>query len=351
MADSNRDIIVVGASAGGVEALKQFVAGLPPDLPAAVFIVLHLWPGGKSFLPAILERAGPLPVIRPQNGDPFERGKIYVAPVDLHLFLREDRLAVLYGPRENRSRPAINPLFRSAAAVYGPRVIGVILTGTMDDGAAGLWAVKQCGGLAVVQDPADAAFDEMPRSAIEAVEVDYCVPLSEVSALVTRLSREHVEWTAPVAVPEVIRFGNEEAQMKQTDLAIDNIGQRSVFTCPECNGALWELKEGGQLSFRCHVGHAFTPRSLKEEQVGVLEHSLWSALRALVESAAMDERLAQRAAEHSLEASARAHRQNAADKRNQEKYIREFLAGLRPLESDGNSAEELDNNSRSRPKE
>jgi two-component system, chemotaxis family, protein-glutamate methylesterase/glutaminase len=328
MTRSRRDIIVVGTSAGGVEALRRFVAALPADLPCAVFVVLHIWANGESFLPAILERSGPLPALHPQHGDPIEHGKIYVAPADHHLFVEENRIAVVRGPRENRFRPAINPLFRSAAASHGPRVIGVILTGTMDDGAAGLWAIKQCGGVTVVQDPKDAAFSEMPQSALDSVEVDHCLPLAEIPQLVARLAHDTVTLSANHKVPEIVRFNDQGAKMKQLDLAIDKLGLRSVFSCPECNGALWELNEGGQLSFRCHVGHGFSPKALREQQGTALEQSLWSALRALVESASLDERLAKRSAEHHLHKASKLYQQSAEAKRAHEQEIRKLLGSL-----------------------
>src|SRR4051812_40690922 len=184
----HRDIIVIGASAGGVAALQKLVEGLPGNFPAAVFVVMHVWSGGETSMPAILSRAGTLPAVEARDGAPIEHGRVYVAPSDCHLFLERDRVAVLRGPRENRFRPAINPLFRSAATAFGSRVIGVILTGVLDDGVAGLWAVKQAGGIAIVQ--SDAQFPEMPRNAMADVAVDHCVPVAEIPALLVRLVRE-----------------------------------------------------------------------------------------------------------------------------------------------------------------
>ena len=330
MPTEHRDIIVIGASAGGVEALRSLISALPADLPAAIFVVLHLWPGGKSFLPEILRRVSPLKVDHAIDGDAVEHGRIYVAPPDLHLFVNKGAIVVRRGPRENRCRPAVNPLFRSAAAAYGRRCIGVILTGTMDDGAAGLWTLKQAGGLAIVQDPMDAAFGDMPQSALAATEVDHCVPLSQIAPLLRQVCRTPLEEIINPALPEVAKLSDAGAKMKPLEMEIDSVGKRSVFSCPECNGALWELQEGGQLSFRCHVGHAYSANALSDEQSTVLEQSLWSALRALAESAALDERLATRSEEQGLAKAAAVYRQNAFEKKEQETHVRAFLGAIRP---------------------
>jgi two-component system, chemotaxis family, protein-glutamate methylesterase/glutaminase len=326
MTQHHRDIVVVGASAGGVQALQRLVADLPGDFPASVFVVLHIWPGSHSFLPAILSRAGQLPVVEAADGAEIKAAEIVVAPTDMHLMLERDRMIVVRGPRENRARPAINPLFRSAAMHFRNRVIGIILTGTLDDGAAGLWAIKQCGGVAIVQ--SDAAFAEMPRSAVENVPVDYHVPLDEIPALLRRLTRDVVKLSDPGPVLEVIRVNDEGTKMKSPGLNIDEFGHRSIFTCPECNGALWELETGG-LQFRCHVGHGYSAASLKQEQNGTIETSLWSAVRALKESATLDERLAERAKQHHLDKAEAQHRNNASMKMEHVARLQEFLAQLR----------------------
>src|SRR3954470_2925577 len=184
----SHDIIVIGASAGGVETLKALVRGLPAELPAAVFVVLHVAPGGPGYLPQILAKAGPLPASFPEDGEAIANGRIYVAPPDHHLLLEPGRVRVVRGPKENRHRPAADPLFRSAAWAYGPRVIGVVLSGTLDDGAAGLWAIKSCGGVAIVQDPEDALFDEMPASALASVDADHVAPLEELPLILAELA-------------------------------------------------------------------------------------------------------------------------------------------------------------------
>jgi two-component system, chemotaxis family, protein-glutamate methylesterase/glutaminase len=331
-----RDVVVIGASAGGVQALQKLVGGLPKDFPAAIFIVLHVWAGAKTYLAEILQRAGQLPAVEAENGMAIERGRIYTAPSDAHLLLELGRISVVRGPKENRARPAINPLFRSAASTYLNRVIGIILSGTLDDGAAGLWAIKQCGGVAVVQ--SDAEFTEMPRTAAENVEVDYQLPLSEIAGCLNRVVHEPIAHAAPSSVPPIVRASNGATTMKPTGLKLDEIGQRSYFSCPECNGALWEVTEG-VLEYRCHVGHAYSAYVLKTAQESNIEQSLWTALRALKESAALDDRLAERSAEHGLEVAANAHRNNAQAKLTQAEYLQQFLAVLQTNGDTPRSAE------------
>jgi two-component system chemotaxis response regulator CheB len=276
------DIVVVGASAGGVEALSQLARGLPPQIPAAIFVVLHTPPFGNSVLPLILKRAGRLPVAHARDGEPIQTGRIYVAPPDHHLLVGRGFVRLVRGPRENRNRPAVDPLFRTAARAYGRRVVGVVLSGTLDDGTAGLMAIKRLGGVAIVQDPDDALFAGMPQSAIENVEVDHVVPLDFVADLLDKLAREPVEETEEESVPEDL---DKEAAIEALDLAAIENGERpgtpSTFACPECGGTLWELQEGELTRFRCRVGHAFSPDSLLAEQSEALETALWSAFRAL----------------------------------------------------------------------
>ena len=323
-----RDIITIGASAGGVEALRRVVGQLPADLSAAVFIVLHVWPDTRSYLAPILSRTTPLRVREPENNEAILHGVVYVAPNDQHMMVERDRILLVRGPRENRARPAINPLFRSAAAAYGPRVVGIVLTGMLDDGTAGLWTVKHCGGIAVVQEPSEALFPEMPPNAIDNVAVDHRVTLDEIAPLLVKLSRQPVDVPSVVDVPDSARAINKGVKMEPVGIDLENVGTRSVFSCPECNGALWEIAEGRQPQFRCHVGHAYSPQILATEQDLVVEQSLWSGLRALKESAALDERLASRSAELGLDKAATAHRENAAEKSRQVDHLLEFLRAL-----------------------
>lgn len=286
----HRDIIVVGASAGGVEALQELVAGLPVDLPAAVFVVLHMAPHSPGVLGEILDRAGPLPCAQAVDGDPIRPGRVYVARPDFHLLLKPQLVRVVQGPRENSSRPAIDPLFRSAALAYGQRVIGVVLTGLLDDGTAGLYSIKQQGGLAVIQDPLDAMFGDMPRNALEKVAVDYVLPLADIPAALARLTREEIGVEAH-AVPDRLILENQIAEGVMEDFS--TVGTPSIFSCPECGGVLQEIREGEPLRYRCQVGHAYTAKTLADGQAERLEEALWSALRMLEERANLDRRIAE----------------------------------------------------------
>jgi two-component system chemotaxis response regulator CheB len=286
------DVIVIGASAGGVEALRNLASALPPDLPAAVFVVMHLPEGARSMLPDILTRSGPLPARHAADGLAFSRGNIYVAPPDHHLVLEGARMRVVHGPRQNRHRPAVDPLFRSAALTLGPRVVGVVLTGALDDGAAGLASIRKHGGVGVVQDPADAFFPGMPQSAIAAAQPEHVVPLAQMAAVLSRVVRE--DTPLPDAASEDERLLRElradEGKMED----IEAMGTRAGYGCPECSGALWEIDDGALLRFRCRVGHGYTAEGLLSEHQQSLENSLWAAIRALEESASVAHRMSER---------------------------------------------------------
>ncbi|MGI8588356.1 MAG: chemotaxis protein CheB [Chloroflexia bacterium] len=292
------DIIVIGASAGGVEALQTLARRLPADLPAAVFVVQHIPAQSPSLLPTILNRAGKLPAVHPQDKEPIHSGRIYVAPPDRHLLLDPGCICMVRGPKENRSRPAIDPLFRTAARVYGPRVIGVVLTGALDDGTAGLQAIKQRGGIAVVQDPDEAMYPSMPRSAQAHVDVDYCLPMAEIGGLLAKLAKEPAPDEADYPVPYNMDI---ESQIARADMDLFNDsevpGTPSPFSCPECHGTLWELKDGEMVRYRCRVGHTFSAESMMAQHNESLEDTLWAALRALEESAALARRMARSSAE------------------------------------------------------
>jgi two-component system chemotaxis response regulator CheB len=279
-----------------VEALSQLVSELPADLPAAIFIVLHVSPHSVSVLPNILQRSGKLPAKHPESGENIRHGQIFVAPPDHHLLLHRDVVHVARGPRENGHRPAVDPLFRTAARRFGRRVIGVILSGTLDDGTAGLAAVKERGGVAVVQDPEDAMHTGMPTSAIENVDVDHILPLSRIASTLVELTRQPVEDEGEDTMMDDMEMEAEMAELEPSALHQDSRpGVASGFTCPECHGALFELKNGERLRFRCRVGHAYSADSLLAEQSSSLEAALWTALRALEETAALANRVAERA--------------------------------------------------------
>lgn len=290
------NIIVIGASAGGVEALMTIVKALPAEFPAAIFVVLHIPPDSPSLLPGILSRVGPLPAIHPTDKMQIEPGHIYVAPPDYHLLINDGKIRVLRGPKENRHRPAIDPLFRSAAVVYGPRVIGVVLTGSLDDGTAGLLAIKRTGGTALVQDPDDALYSSMPSSAIHNVQVDYVLPLSDIAQKLIELVNQPVSANENFPVPQIMRAEVRITEMDTNQqFASDHPGNPSPFSCPECGGVLWELRDGELLRFRCRVGHAFSMESVQEGQAEAVENALWVALKTLEENLALSQRLAEQA--------------------------------------------------------
>ena len=280
-----KDIIVIGASAGGVEALMTIAGGLPKDLPASVFVVIHTSPESPGVMAGILARAGALPAMNAVDGERIEPGRIYVAPPDQHLIIEPNRVRLTRGPKENRFRPAVDPLFRSAAQVYGPRVIGVILTGNLDDGTAGLWAVKQLGGTSVVQDPQEAFAPSMPRSAMRYARVDHCLPLSEIAPLLVRLTSTPIEEEGAYEVPDEMEI---EVRIAKEDTALDagvlKLGEPSNYACPECHGVLLQLNEEKRIRFRCHTGHAYSVDSLLAEITEGVEDSLWTAIRSLEES-------------------------------------------------------------------
>ncbi len=287
-----KDIVVIGASAGGLEALRALAAALPADFAASVFVVLHTSAESPGMLAGILERAGPLPAVAAEDGERLRPGRIYVAPPDHHLLVEPGVVRATRGPKENRFRPAIDPLFRSAAQTYGPRVVGVILSGYLDDGTAGLWAVRQLGGTAVAQDPSDALVDSMPLSALRHVRVDYCLPLAEMAPLLVRLSREEAG-EGGFEVPEETKI---EVNIALADKALEagvlKLGEPSNYACPECHGVLLQLKEEDRFRFRCHTGHAYSLESLVAEIDESIEESLWSAIRSVEEKVILMRHLA-----------------------------------------------------------
>jgi two-component system chemotaxis response regulator CheB len=280
-----KDIVVIGASAGGIEALRAIAGGLPKEFPASIFVVMHTAPQSPGILANILDRAGALPAANAVDRERIKPGHIYVAPPDQHLVIEPTRVRLTRGPKENRFRPAVDPLFRSAAQVYGPRVIGVVLTGNLDDGSAGLRAVKQLGGTAIVQDPQEALAPSMPRSAMRQVRVDHCLPVAEIAPLLVRLASTPIEDEGAYEVPEEM---NIEISIAKEDTALDagvlKLGEPSNYACPECHGVLLQLKDVGRLRFRCHTGHAYSVDSLLAEITENIEDSLWNAIRAIEES-------------------------------------------------------------------
>jgi len=298
------DIVVIGASAGGLDAVRALLKNLPPQLPASVFLVIHTSPEGPALLASILDRVGTLRVVTARNGAPIERGVVYVAPPDLHLLLKNGHIELSRGPREHHFRPAIDPLFRSAAEHYSHRVIGIVLTGNMADGTHGLMVIKQSGGIAVVQDPHEATAPMMPTNAIQHVNVDYVLPTKEIGSLIEDLVMDSQPQRPK---PAKQRGGAAHLESPRPDDLHDEgirsemeTGSPVPLTCPDCGGTLWEFHNGELLRYRCHVGHGFTAESLYNGQRDKIEDTLWSALRAIDETIELRRRMAARARDRNL---------------------------------------------------
>lgn len=325
---ANRDLIVIGASAGGIEALQQLCGRLPKNFNAAVLVVLHTSPNSGGLLPQLLGRAGPLPALHPIDHEPIEKGRIYVAPPDLHMIVQDGHLTLIRGPRENHHRPAIDPTFRSAAVTYGNRVIGVILTGLLDDGTSGLMVVRAHGGKAVVQNPNTAMFPSMPENALERVPDAHVASLDALPKLLVSLVSEDIQIREPRPSAENDRAISEtrfaELDMSEIEKEI-RAGEPSQFGCPECGGVLWEIDQEGLVRYRCRVGHAYTAQHLHAEQRQAIETALWSALRALEESASLYRRMATRPGLSSFPQTRRTFEERAENAEVNARTLREFL--------------------------
>ncbi|HEX6615926.1 MAG TPA: chemotaxis protein CheB [Gemmatimonadales bacterium] len=324
----NRDVIVVGASMGGIEALSNLANKLPADLPAAVLVVQHIAETSPALLSAILDRKGPLPAVTAEDRMPLERGRIYVAPPGRHMLVgKGGTIRVVFGPRENRARPAIDPLFRTAAVHCRSQVIGVILTGLLSDGAAGLYAVARCGGVAIVQAPDDAPSPEMPRRALERVPEAVTPTLAELAPLLGRLAREPAP--PPPEIPETL-----ETEVRLTERAMRNDdwfkvpGRPTNFTCPECMGAIQELDESGQRRYRCRVGHAYSAEDLLGEKGSAVEDTLWVALQTLEERAEMLASMARDDRVRGRSHSAAGYEERARETATHAERLRELLRSL-----------------------
>jgi two-component system, chemotaxis family, protein-glutamate methylesterase/glutaminase len=319
---ADRDLVVIGASTGGVEALMQIARDLPADFRAAVLVVLHVPAEGRSNLPAILARSGPLPASHARDGEPIHGGRIYCAPPDHHLVVRDGHIGLTKGPQENLHRPSVDVLFRSAALARDGRTIGVVLSGALDDGASGLRTIKAAGGIAIVQEPADAVVPGMPTSAMELTKVDHVLSASEIGSLLPRL----------VAEPRGDTTMDEETRKqsaRENHMSSDPDhppetpqGTPSVFGCPDCGGVLWEVDETG-MHFRCRIGHAYTARSLLAAQHEGIEDTLWAALRALEEQESLSRRMLDRSWASSRTRTRHAERVEELSKRAT--TLREFL--------------------------
>lgn len=332
---SKCDLIVIGASLGGMEALKELFADLPQNLAASVLVVWHVPPQTYNLLPDILNRVTQLDVVAAQDCVAIQSGRAYIAPSDFHLVIEVDeddeaRIRLTRSPKENNFRPSIDVLFRSAAVAMGGRVIGVVLTGLLDDGASGLYAIKNCGGLAVVQDPIDAQAPNMPINAIRAVKIDYVVPIAQMGKLLTKLVNQPVQ-EGEMSVDRQSAFPNLQAEVRialqDNNLPQDSIqlGTVSPYTCPECHGSLIQIMEGNITRFRCHTGHAFTLDALLSAITQSCEATLWNAVRVLQEAEMLIEHLSKHLSELGDDEAALAYLQRKVQVVQQANLVRQAL--------------------------
>lgn len=332
---NQHDVIVIGASAGGVETLMKLAAGLPGSLPSAVFIVLHVPSSGNSILPTILDRAGELRASHAVDGEIPHPGHIYIAPPNSHMILAanedgKESVRLIHGPREHGHRPAIDPLFRSAAFLCGQRVVGVVLTGNLADGSNGLHEISRNGGVTIVQDPEEAIFPGMPLNAIDKTKVDYILPSADIAAMLIKLTHDSSKNpTGGIMSGKRNNADEQEALIISQSKRMIEAGVRAniptLFTCPNCGGVLWELVEGDQLVYRCQVGHRYSATSLIDEQANALEQALWEGLRALEERAALARRMVHRAQENHYDSLVRRYEKIAGEAEQNATLIRNVM--------------------------
>jgi two-component system chemotaxis response regulator CheB len=323
-----RDIIVIGASAGGVTALIDFVKSLPLNFDASIFIVLHLHPSSPSSLPQILGRFGPLKAAHAEDGERIKSKRIYVAPPDHHLLIENERILVRKGPKENRFRPSIDALFRSAAYNYRSRVIGIVLSGMLNDGTSGMWSVKRMGGLCIIQAPEDALYESMPIHVQKEVEVDYSLPVAKMGLLLEELINQKAPEMHEIT-PEQMELMKMEVVIASHDnafeLGILNKGELTPFTCPECHGILVSLKEGTTVRFRCHTGHAFTASTLLAGVTQSIEEQLWGAMRTLEEATMLLENISRTFSKAGNEDAAEEFSKKAKESRKRSRILHDLV--------------------------
>jgi two-component system chemotaxis response regulator CheB len=332
------DIVVIGASAGGVDAITRLISELPENLQAAIFVVLHIPAHMPSYLTEIIKSKSKLPVVQAKDEQPIELGMIYVAPPDKHLLVHRDKVRVVRGPRENRHRPAIDPLFRSAAASYGPRVVGVLLTGLLDDGTAGFNSIKKAGGTLLIQDLNEAQYSEMPANAASMVDVDSILTITSLAREIVRLTTEEVK------IAGVLQMDRDDIETRLVEFdkqAISNEyrkGQPSVYACPDCKGVLWEIKEDEVVRYRCRSGHGFSAESLAIEQGEVIEDALWTALTTLEERASFLRKMAKGARKNSHYLNAAFYEKRIREAEENAEVIRKILIKTEAFEGIDQSA-------------
>lgn len=326
MSTHPRDIVVIGCSAGGVEALPRIVQQLPPDLAGAILVVKHLAPTGTPYLVSILRRTSKVPVRWAEQGARIERGCIIVAPPDTHLILSNCHAQLTKGPRENHARPSINKLFRSAAAGYGSRVIGVLLTGMLEDGVSGLQAIREAGGIVIVQDPLDAAFPELPTRALQALVPDRTLPIDAIGAAIIALVGADVPIVPP---PQHVALEAEiDRQVQALPAELSSLGPQTLLACPECHGPMWQLGDEAHRRFRCYLGHVATEAEMLHASAVEVEAALWSAVRALNDRATTLETLRDDAARVGNGHSAESYASRARETRQQVEVARKFMLEL-----------------------
>ncbi len=333
------NIIVIGASTGGFAAITRLVSGLPADLEAAIFIVCHISPDAEGLLPQVLNRVRTIHAANAIDKEPVVMNRIYVAPPDNHMTLENGLVRIARGPKENRFRPAVDPLFRSAAHFYGSRVIGVILSGALGDGAAGMWTIKDRGGITVVQDPADAEAPSMPETALAAVKIDHCLPLSAMAPLLVKLAGEPAADNKKQVEQEENKKTSLElriATLQQTVAdGIPHLGQLTSYACPECHGVLSVIKEGDIVRYRCHTGHAYSIDSLLLSITENIEETLWGAVRGVEESIILLNNLGDSHAEKNQPMIAAAYFQKAHESQTRANLVRQAIAGNERLTATG----------------
>jgi two-component system chemotaxis response regulator CheB len=328
-------IVVIGGSLGAINALKVILAALPKDFPSAILVVTHIG-ANRSMLAEILQRVSALPVRQAADGEPIVPGRVLLAPPDEHLTVvivgGRAYARLVHGPKENHCRPAIDPLFRSAAAAFGVNAVGVVLTGYLDDGTVGLQAVKARGGTAIVQDPAEAEAPDMPASALRHVDVDRTLGVGEIGQALVELVRASESTSgaphtdARSGTTDWIDIENRLTGRDSDMEDLEQIGTPSSLTCPECNGALWEIRRSGPVRYRCHTGHAFTARVLEALQGETVEDAVWGAIRALHEQERLFEKMSEKALQSGLHDSVAEYRAKAAQARAHSQALRDVIA-------------------------
>jgi two-component system, chemotaxis family, protein-glutamate methylesterase/glutaminase len=319
-----RDIIAIGGSFGAVAAIKRLCSDLPAELAASLAIVVHVGAPGPDLLATIFNEVAAIRVQTAADGDVVERGHAYVAPADHHLLVLDGRIRLGKGPRENMARPSIDPLFRSIGISYGPRAIGVVLTGLLNDGAAGLADLKRCGGIAIVQNPADAAAADMPLGALKACDVDYRVPLAELGRLLVELTQQ--EPGPPVDIPADIALEVDIALGRTPGSAtIERLGSPVALSCPACGGVLSQLRQRPPLRFRCQVGHAYTTDALASSSEGSVDEAVRVALRIIEERITLSQRMAEEARRNGRHAAAADCDARAAESRRHAETLRRAI--------------------------